>query len=436
MPIDYANDPNYFSFGYSDDENGPSTDPNNYYDLRGIQNARPGAELWDPYFYKSGVVSGGLDEETGITSPFTASGTLRRPDNADVWTWQSPSANRGSLVKDPNSRFGYSFQLPNDARTSWHANAAQESGWDAIDGILNPFYEDSLANFGLQALGMYGGVAGLGALAGGAAAGAAEGFDLYGGLNAGAGAGAEAWGAGAQAAMGGLASGEAAGAGYAPGADGIWGGPGTEAAYGSGAGAAAGAGLAPVVEMGKNFSGAFQTGNVGSDIMSIMRSVLGIPGGGGGTGLGGISGLISAGNSIYGLYQADQMKKLTKLMMKQSDSWGSSGGRDIAAGQLAGVLSGGSDAYEQTPAYKARMQAVQRSMAANGYLGSGNMAAAAAAAGGAGYNEYLQQMGNLAGAGQNPATSAQIGITGNSAANNLAVNSLGLLAKTAALRNI
>ena len=146
-------------------------------------------------------------------------------------------------------------------------------------------------------------------------------------------------------------------------------------------------------------------------------------------GLGTAGGMMNLGTGIYGLYQSEQQRKLAKLAAMRADPWGTSGGRDLAASQLQGVLSGGSDAYMNTPAYRARMQAVQRSMAANGYLGSGNMAVAAANAGTAGYNEYLQQMSGLAGANQNPAASGTMELTGTSGANNLAMNSLGLIGK-------
>lgn len=185
---------------------------------------------------------------------------------------------------------------------------------------------------------------------------------------------------------------------------------------------------APVTELGKAFTGFGGGAGVGSEVMGLLKQVLG-GGGGGSGGLSMMSSLVNAGTGLYGLYQSEQQKKLAKLAAMRSDPWGTSGGRDLAAGQLKGVLEGGSAAYENTPAYRARMQAVQRSMAANGYLGSGNMAVAAANAGTAGYNEYLQQMSGLAGANANPATASTLEMTGTSGANNLAMNSLGLIGK-------
>lgn len=55
-----------------------------------------------------------------------------------------------------------------------------------------------------------------------------------------------------------------------------------------------------------------------------------------------------------------------------------------------------------TPGYTAGLQAVQRSMAANGYMGSGNMMAALQKYGGDFYQNQVSQLATLAGAGATP----------------------------------
>jgi len=141
---------------------------------------------------------------------------------------------------------------------------------------------------------------------------------------------------------------------------------------------------------------------------------------------GNVSGLYSG---FRGLQAADQMANMSRMAGQRVDPWGQSGGRAQAGQQLQGVMNGGSDAYMNTPAYKARMQAVQRTMAP--YGNSGNLAAAAAQAGGAGYNEYVQQMAGLAGAG-NAGMGGQLELSGMSNSNDLLSKSLATLAYTGA----
>jgi len=59
-----------------------------------------------------------------------------------------------------------------------------------------------------------------------------------------------------------------------------------------------------------------------------------------------------------------------------------------------------------TPEYKARLDAAARTMAAQGYTGSGNALAAAAQAGGDVYQQAFNNLALTSGAGQNPATAA------------------------------
>ena len=111
-------------------------------------------------------------------------------------------------------------------------------------------------------------------------------------------------------------------------------------------------------------------------------------------------------SGIEGIRLAQQLRK----QGAGANPWMSGGGQGLAQQQLMDVLNGGSTAYQNTPAFKARMQAAMRGSAAQGGVGSGNMAVAAANAGGAGYNEYIQQMAGLAGAPGNPGLGLQYGM--------------------------
>ena len=125
---------------------------------------------------------------------------------------------------------------------------------------------------------------------------------------------------------------------------------------------------------------------------------------------------LSVGSGVYGMYQAEQLKKLAQAAALQADPWGTSGGRAVAGGQLQNLLLD-PNSITSMPGYKAGLQAVERRMASQGYNGSGNMMAALAQYGGQFYNDAVGRLGGLAGANQNPSTSADILLRGNVAAN-------------------
>lgn len=100
------------------------------------------------------------------------------------------------------------------------------------------------------------------------------------------------------------------------------------------------------------------------------------------------------------------------LTSKHSKSGGGGGGggaydpyapyRGQAAKQLNDLMQNPSDISQQ-PEYKSRMQAAARTMAAQGYTGSGNALVAAANAGGQAYQQAFSNLSTLSGAGANPA---------------------------------
>jgi len=122
--------------------------------------------------------------------------------------------------------------------------------------------------------------------------------------------------------------------------------------------------------------------------------------------------------------QAEKLRQQALLAGQTANPWASGGGQALAQKQLMDVMSGGSNAYMNTPAFQARMQAALRTSAAQGGSGGGAEAVAAANAAGGGYQDYITQMGQLAGAPGSPVGAAQVGLQGAEAANTLASSSL------------
>lgn len=136
--------------------------------------------------------------------------------------------------------------------------------------------------------------------------------------------------------------------------------------------------------------------------------------------------IMTMGSGIYGLMQANQLKKMAMLAQQKADPWGESGGRALAGGQLQTLLQDPSG-ITKMPGYEAGLQAIQRSMAAQGYTGSGNMMTALSKYGGDFYNNAVSQLGGLAGAGVNPGSASQIGLTGATNAASIGAQSLNRL---------
>lgn len=141
--------------------------------------------------------------------------------------------------------------------------------------------------------------------------------------------------------------------------------------------------------------------------------------------------LMSIGSGIYGLYQSNQLKKLAEQSSRKADPWGDSGGRDLAGGQLKSLMLDPS-AITKLPGYEAGMEAVRRSMAAQGYQGSTNMAVALQKYGGDFYNNAIAQLAQLAGVGFAPGTAASIGLGGATNAASIAAQSLNRIGYGAA----
>lgn len=117
--------------------------------------------------------------------------------------------------------------------------------------------------------------------------------------------------------------------------------------------------------------------------------------------------LLNLGSGIYGLTQAQKMKQLASGAYKASDPFGSQ--RPIYAAQLAALMKDPSS-LKNDPAYQFQLNAgsdaVERSMAARGFLGSGNEAIALTEYGQKFGSQYLDQrmkfLAELSGAGISP----------------------------------
>ncbi len=125
---------------------------------------------------------------------------------------------------------------------------------------------------------------------------------------------------------------------------------------------------------------------------------------GGASGLGTLSSLLALGSGAYGLSNAAEMRKLAEQASASTQY------APQYAQQLHDLVSNPSS-LTSTPGYEAGMQAVQRSLAAQGYQGSGNMAAALSKYGGDFYNQQVAQLNQLA----NPAL-AGTALSGNALA--------------------
>lgn len=143
----------------------------------------------------------------------------------------------------------------------------------------------------------------------------------------------------------------------------------------SGAGAGAGAypGSGYLGGLGETYAGSAGSGGGGGFLNGMF---------GGASGNAGATGDLLRGG--FGLYQASQLRQAGQP----------SAINQTAEAQLQALLANPSS-VTNLPGYGAGIEAVQRGMAAGGYLGSGNMAAALQKYGGDFYNNAVGQYSNL-----------------------------------------
>lgn len=136
-----------------------------------------------------------------------------------------------------------------------------------------------------------------------------------------------------------------------------------------------------------------------------------------------LSTLASIASGIYGMNRAGDMRDLALRAMQEQDPFGPE--RAQYAAKLRELYANPSN-VENLPGYKAGLQAIERSMAGNGYLGSGNMMLALHDYGGRMFDAEAQRLAQLAGAQFGPSGGGVL-LSGNNLANTLANESLGSL---------
>lgn len=129
--------------------------------------------------------------------------------------------------------------------------------------------------------------------------------------------------------------------------------------------------------------------------------------------------VVGAGTAIYAAKKSsDQQKKAIKASeAAQAAADPFAQYRPEYAKKLS-ELSKNPDSIKDTATYKARLGAAERTMAAQGYTGSGNALAAAADAGAAAYQQEFDNLSMLSGAGVGVGTAAGVyGSAANSRSN-------------------
>lgn len=113
------------------------------------------------------------------------------------------------------------------------------------------------------------------------------------------------------------------------------------------------------------------------------------------------SAVIGAGTAIYGASQAKkQQKNAQKAQSQQMEALDPYAKYRPGAAERLDALSKDPSAIQDSAPYKARMQAAERTIASQGYTGSGNALVAAAEAGAAAYQQEFDNLAMLSGASQ------------------------------------
>ena len=138
--------------------------------------------------------------------------------------------------------------------------------------------------------------------------------------------------------------------------------------------------------------------------------------------------LQSGWNILSGLHGISQSRQLADLASKASERADPFGPYRAGYAQQLAALSANPSLITKQPGYAAGLEAVRRSLAAQGYQGSGNMMAALAQYGQKFLGDEQTRLAGLAGAGFNPASAGQLNLEGNISANQMlftALNRLG-----------
>lgn len=178
-------------------------------------------------------------------------------------------------------------------------------------------------------------------------------------------------------------------------------------------------------DLGNIVAGTGGTASAGSSFADTIRKFLGtgspISLGGGASPL---SALISGAQGIYGLAQGRKLKDAASAAASRADPFGAERGKYQA--QLSELMR--NPDVTKIPGYEAGIQAVNRGMAAGGYLGSGNQMTALQKFGGEFYDKQIQNLMRLAGADIGPGNAGALQLEGNIAGTQLTGQSINRLA--------
>lgn len=154
------------------------------------------------------------------------------------------------------------------------------------------------------------------------------------------------------------------------------------------------------------------------DFFELLKQAGLMPGSGGP-----ISNLLNIGSGIYGMMQSNKMMDLAQQAAQMQDPFGPQRPQYQAA--LANLYANPSS-ITSMPGYQAGLNAVERKMASQGYLGSGNMMAALSQYGGDFFDKEVARLSMLSGAQFAP-TGGNALLTGTQFGNDLASRSLATL---------
>lgn len=150
--------------------------------------------------------------------------------------------------------------------------------------------------------------------------------------------------------------------------------------------------------------GASLAGKIRSPNLPAISTLSGLSSGAGGVSVGAppLSAITGGASTVGGVPGG-------AVSLAGVDPWGDIGGRVLAGNQLKTLLTDPSS-ITSMPDYEAGMQAVERSLASQGYQGSGNMMAALQKYGGQFYNQAVSRLSGLSGASQDPAIAAKLAL--------------------------
>lgn len=138
-----------------------------------------------------------------------------------------------------------------------------------------------------------------------------------------------------------------------------------------------------------------------------------------------LSRLLNVGTGLYGIKQANDMRRFASNVMTRNDPFASERGR--YAGMLSSLMAN-PGSIVNSPGYHAGEQAIMRRLAAQGYIGSGNMMKALHNFGGEQFDRETARLAQLAGANATPGAGSNIGYSAMSGADAATIAALNRIA--------